>query len=168
MNSYFDLTKMKIADYRKEIQSVFEENNFSIDDLIKREQKVVSIDEVIKLSKNELFSFQSHTFNHESLGMCNEKEIEFEFFESKSVLESKTGKNVFSICYPYGSKEVIGNKIFKLVSKYYTSGFSLVQGVCTKNTDIFLIPRIGIYPGDRLIGFTGKIYHYTNKFFFNL
>lgn len=156
----FNPVKIKIDEFDKKVRDWFAENNITETDIITPNYRVMDYSSVKQLSTEKIFSFQSHTYNHESLGLCTPQEIEKEFADSKKELEELTGVKVFSICYPYGSKEVIGDKIFGFVGNYYTCGFSLVQGVCTKNTDIYFIPRIGIYPKDTLNSFFGKIYHH--------
>lgn len=166
LNAYFDLTSMKVKDLDYAVRKLFKLNNFQFDDVLEEKHKVMPINEVATLSKDPLFNFQSHTYNHESLVLCSESEIVSEFDSSRIELEKVTGKDVFAICYPFGSKELIGNKISNIVSSYYKCGLTLIQGVCTKQTDKFFIPRIGIYPGDDLTSFKGKIYHYTTLAFF--
>lgn len=160
INTFFNPEKFKIIELEKMVQSFFAENDIAVEDIITNGAKVMPLEAVRMLTREELFNFQSHTYNHESLGLCTPMEIEREFVSSKKVLEEITQKEIFAICYPYGSKEVIGDKIFDFVSIYYTCGFSLEQGVCTTITDKFFIPRIGIYPGEGLKLFFGKIYHY--------
>ncbi len=163
LNTVFNPVKLRIEDFDKKVQELFLENNLQENDIISDEYKIITYDEIQQYNKESIFSFQSHTYNHQSLGLCTADEIEDEFSVSKKALEELTGDAMFAICYPYGSKEVIGDKIFGFVGKYYTCGLSLVQGVCDSKTDIYFMPRIGIYPGDGLNGFWGKIYHHMQK-----
>lgn len=167
LNTIFNPANLRIEDFDTKVRQWFAENNLTESDIITDEYKVITYDEVVEIAKDEKFSFQSHTYNHQSLGLCTPEEIEEEFAKSKSALEELTGKEMFSICYPYGSKAVIGDKIFGFVGNYYTCGLSLVQGVCSKNTDIYFMPRIGLYPGDDVAAMWGKVYHHMQKQFFN-
>ncbi|MFM9951260.1 MAG: polysaccharide deacetylase family protein [Saprospiraceae bacterium] len=160
VNTYFNPAKFRIVEFEKVVQNFFEENNIPVEEIITDGVKVMPVDAVRELSMEKAFCFQSHTYNHESLSLCTPAEIEDEFSSSKKALEEITQKEVFAICYPYGSKEIIGDKIFAFVSTYYSCGLSLEQGVCTETTNPFFMPRIGIYPGDGLKFFLGKIYHY--------
>ncbi len=160
LDQVFPASKFKTGDLEKLVQNFFAVNNLKQEDIITNEFKVIPTHTVQQLASEKLFNFQSHTYNHESLGLCTREEIQVEFYESKKVLEDLTCNGVFAICYPYGSKEIVGNKVFENVSDYYSCGLSLVQGVCTSKTDIFFMPRIAIYPGDKLVAFWGKIYHY--------
>jgi len=156
---YFDSAKFKIDELDALVKQWFAENNVSEDDIIVEMDKILGEEEVKVLALDRLFSFQSHTFNHESLGLCTQEEIIDEFERSKLTLEKITKRDVNALCYPYGSREIIGEKVFLEVSKFYNSAFSLVQGACHENIDPYFMPRIGIYPGDDLIDFRGKIYH---------
>ena len=67
--------------------------------------------------------------------------------ESRKIIESHTNKKVHSFCYPYGSKESIGNIAPKLAAKYFSSAVTLVHGRLEKN-NLFYLPRIGLYKED--------------------
>ncbi len=166
LDQLFPASKFKMDALEKLVQNFFAVNNVKEEDVITDEFKVIPTHTVQTLARENLFNFQSHTYNHESLGLCKREEIEVEFHKSKKVLEDLTCKEVFAICYPYGSKEIVGNKVFGIVSDYYSCGLSLVQGVCTSKTDVLFMPRIAIYPGDKLVVFWGKIYHYMFSAFF--
>jgi peptidoglycan/xylan/chitin deacetylase (PgdA/CDA1 family) len=159
INSTFSASKFKIKEIDNKVRTFFAENNIKEEDIITDEYKVIGVNEVKVLSKEKNFNFQSHTLNHESLRLCTPEEIKREFSDSKNILEEITGKEIFAICYPYGSKEIIGDEIFNFVSDYYSCGLSFVHGICTKKTDIYFMPRIGIYPKDDLKKFLSKIYH---------
>ncbi|MFZ6009328.1 MAG: polysaccharide deacetylase family protein [Bacteroidota bacterium] len=160
IHAHFHPARYKIDEFDKVVKAWFAENSVIEEDIISEGDKIIGQDEVVRLAKKPPFNFQSHTFNHESLGLCSPEEIEFELSESKKVLQQITQKDIMALCYPYGSKEVIGGKVFSRMPHYYSCGLSLVQGVCSRNTDLYFIPRIGIYPGDDLNRFWGKIYHY--------
>jgi len=103
--------------------------------------------EVQELSKNQLISFQSHGVTHSAVSSLNEEEIELEMINSKKIIESHTNKKVHSFCYPYGSKESIGDIAPKVAAKYFSSAVTLIHGRLKKN-DPFYLPRIGLYKED--------------------
>jgi len=109
--------------------------------------KPISWIEVEELSKNQLISFQSHGVTHSAVSSFNEEEIEFEMINSKKIIESHTNKKVHSFCYPYGSKESIGNIAPKVAAKHFSSAVTLIHGRLKKK-DIFYLPRIGLYKED--------------------
>ena len=49
-------------------------------------------------------SIQSHTVTHRPLGVMGEKEIQFEFLESKKCIEKQVGREVKHLSLPHGSK----------------------------------------------------------------
>jgi peptidoglycan/xylan/chitin deacetylase (PgdA/CDA1 family) len=160
VHAVFNPARLTIATFEQRVGEFFNENNVSEEQIIHDEDTVISADQVRKLSKLPFVNFQSHTYGHETLSLCSKEEVEFELKESKRVLAEITGRAVNAVCYPYGSKETIGKDVSAIVRKYYDYGFTLVQGVCNRKSDIHFIPRIGIYPGDSLSSFWGKIYHY--------
>ena len=109
--------------------------------------KPISWNEVEELSKNQLISFQSHGVTHSAVSTLNEEEIEFEMLRSKKIIESHTNKKVHSFCYPYGSKESIGNTAPKIAAKHFSSAVTLIHGRIKKNNPFYL-PRIGLYKED--------------------
>ena len=117
--------------------------------------KVVSIDEIVKVSAQANVSIQSHTISHPKLNLCNKKEIDFEFKESKKVLQSLTNKEVHILCYPYGAAHHIGNSN-EYLNPLYKFGVTLQNGnISQKNTS--LIPRVGIYEKDNVQSVYTKI-----------
>ena len=71
-----------------------------------------------KYFKNQLISFQSHGVTHSAVSSLNEEEIELEMINSKKIIESHTNKKVHSFCYPYGSKESIGDIAPKVAAEH--------------------------------------------------
>lgn len=165
--AYFNPAKFRTDEFDAKVKGWYDENEVSEKDILTEADRVLTIDKVEKLSKEPLFNFQSHTYSHDSLGLCSDDEIEFELARSKITLESVTKKEVNAVCYPYGSPDVVGSRVLKLVDKYYDSGFTLVQGACTRRTNRYAVPRIGIYPSETLMVFCGKIYHYMQTAYFN-
>jgi len=94
-----------------------------------------------------LISFQSHGVTHSAVSTLNEKEIELEMVNSKKIIESHTNKKVHSFCYPYGSKESIGEIAPKVAAKHFSSAVTLIHGRL-KEKKLFYLPRIGLYKED--------------------
>ena len=109
--------------------------------------KPISWIEVEELSKNQLISFQSHGVTHSAVSSLNEEEIDSEMIKSKKIIESHTNKKVHSFCYPYGSKESIGNIAPKVAAKHFSSAVTLIHGRLKENNPFYL-PRIGLYKED--------------------
>jgi Predicted xylanase/chitin deacetylase len=105
------------------------------------------------MSKNGV-EFGSHSLTHKDLTRLKREEMEREIFDSKKIIEDKTGKEVKFFCYPYGfyNKEVI-----KLLEK---SGYKGAVVNRKRNIEIteYTIPRIGIYGHNNFFTFKIKIW----------
>lgn len=67
---------------------------------IKRE--AMTIEDIKRISKNNLFTIGSHTVHHAITTNCSDVELEYEISNSKRKLESWTGKEVKYFSYPNG------------------------------------------------------------------
>ena len=109
--------------------------------------KPISWNEIEILSKKTVISFQSHSVTHSAVSGLNANEIEYEMNKSKEIIQSHTGQNVHSFCYPYGEERSIGSIAPKLAKKYFSSAVTLIRGRLSKN-NTFYLPRIGFYKED--------------------
>ncbi len=107
----------------------------------------ITWDEIEKLSKNPIISFQSHSVTHTAVSSLSENEIEDEMIKSKEIIEQHTGLKVHSFCYPYGAEKSIGVHAPKIAAKHYNSAVTLMRGRLKKNNPYYL-PRIDFYNGD--------------------
>ena len=113
--------------------------------------KPITWDEIEKLSKNQIISFQSHSVTHTAVSSLGKNEIEDEMIKSKEIIEQHTGRKVHSFCYPYGGAASIGEYAPKMAAKYYDSAVTLMRGRLKKNNPLYL-PRIDLYEEDS-VGF---------------
>ena len=112
-SSYFDtLLKLLILGAKKPIKIL----NYFVEQILDKEKKnllfeeypkPITWDEIEKLSKNPIISFQSHSVTHTAVSSLNENEIEDEMIKSKEIIEQHTGLKVHSFCYPYGNEKSI-------------------------------------------------------------
>lgn len=160
INHFLDLKKQTI-ELEELVEKWMANNDFTSGDL-PGSIEVIGIEEISELAQNENIYVESHMNSHPFLNLMSEAEIESEFEDSKRDIEKYTRKPVRSLCYPYGSAEVIGDAAPALAPKYYRDATTLIQGVCSRKTDVHYMPRIGIYPGDGVRALFGKIYHYQN------
>jgi peptidoglycan/xylan/chitin deacetylase (PgdA/CDA1 family) len=70
--------------------------------------KVISEDDLITLSKNNLIEIGSHSHSHPDFTFLNEQELKFELTHSKEILEKIINKKINIIAYPNGqsTKEI--------------------------------------------------------------
>ena len=133
----------KILDYFIEQISDKEKNNL----LYEEYPKPIAWEEIEKLSKNPIISFQSHGVTHTAVSSLSENEIEDEMIKSKEIIEQHTERKVHSFCYPYGAEKSIGAYAPKIAAKHYNSAVTLMRGRLKKNNPFYL-PRIDLYNGD--------------------
>ena len=133
----------KILDYFIEQISDKEKNNL----LYEEYPKPITWEEIEKLSKNPIISFQSHSVTHTAVSSLSENEIEDEMIKSKEIIEQHTERKVHSFCYPYGAEKSIGTYAPKIAAKHYNSAVTLMRGRLKKNNPFYL-PRIDLYNGD--------------------
>lgn len=129
--------------------------------------RVISMEEVGQFNHDPFVSFGSHTANHPFFYLSTPEAIETEMTSSKQLLESVTGQEILSFCYPYGSNKIIGNIAPGIAGRIFQNATTLEPGIF--NTGSYhQIPRIGIYPGDKTGHLATKIYHYQNRVSFGI
>ena len=86
----------------------------------------LSVKEIKELQKSNLIRFSSHTHTHPNLGEINDDEIRYELNKSKQVLESITGEEVKSLCFPKGS---FSNSVIQIAKELgYKEQYSSLPG----------------------------------------
>ncbi|MBP2641982.1 MAG: polysaccharide deacetylase [Firmicutes bacterium] len=88
----------------------------------------------------------SHTVTHRPLGELSVKEMRTEMYQSRRILENALGMPVASIAYPRGS---YSNDTIDMADDFgYSSGFTTLNGKCSKGTHPFALRRIPIFSYD--------------------
>lgn len=104
--------------------------------------KMMSWEEIKKISADNLFEIGCHTVTHRKLHGLSLEEAEREIKESKKILEEKLDKNIRSFAYPYGR---FNDSILELVKKNgFDLGFSARPGHLQENFNKWQIRRFGI------------------------
>jgi peptidoglycan/xylan/chitin deacetylase (PgdA/CDA1 family) len=93
-------------------------------------RQILNWDEARIMADNNI-EFGSHTMSHPILANVTEpKTLDYEIRESKSVIESHTGKGVTVISYPVGRRESINGAVLDAVRKAnYTFGVTYQHGI---------------------------------------
>jgi peptidoglycan/xylan/chitin deacetylase (PgdA/CDA1 family) len=99
-------------------------------------------EQIREMSENGI-EFGSHTVNHTDLTRLSEREIYHELAESKSILESKLGKPLRFISYPFGKYNDTVMDIARNVG--YNAGFSLNPHHSNHTFNRFAIKRTAVY-----------------------
>ena len=84
--------------------------------------------------------------SHRRLGELTWEEIREELAISKAVLESVLGKKVTAIAYPQGSYSE--NVVTLAQNLGYTTGFTVREGICLKESPDFELRRVPIFKYD--------------------
>lgn len=107
-------------------------------------EKFLSEEQILEINNSGLVSIGSHTVNHSNLASLGEEELNTELKDSKEYLEKLLGKEIKTICYPYGSHN---SKVLEEVPKYYEYGIAIGGSLQTMNNDFnnVAIKRFGVY-----------------------
>lgn len=92
----------------------------------------MSWQDVEVLSKDEIVTIASHTKNHYALNRLSEADIIKEVLSANTLIESKINKKVEHFSYPFGTKNEIGSREFKLLK---SMGFK--TATTTRNGNIY-------------------------------
>lgn len=130
--SSFDAIDRKMSSLNEiQIKDLLNANN--VDWLSKNEELMMSKTMLLEISKDELCTIGSHTQSHCHLSRLEPEEQRRELFNSKHVLESMIGKDVWCFAYPYGDySEVtsnIANEIYGMTFAAWGGGVRQGDGV---------------------------------------
>lgn len=98
-----------------------------------------------KLQINEMKSdvlFQSHTMFHPCLPNCKIEEANWEIFESKRVLETKFGLNVFALAYPNGDYSQREIELCKEAG--YSCALTVDSGYNSLDSNLYKLKRLSV------------------------
>jgi peptidoglycan/xylan/chitin deacetylase (PgdA/CDA1 family) len=111
--------------------------------------------QVGEISRNSLIEIGSHTIWHPKLSSLSPEQQFEELKTSKEKLEKLIGRQVETICYPFGDYNQDIKRISKEVGYKYGLGYNN-KPLGTDN-DILAIDRIGVWPGFNIISFLNKL-----------
>ncbi len=123
--------------------------------------RVIGPEEMQHYQSSKYVSWGSHSVHHPFLYLCADEEIKIELADSKCFIEDVTGQEVHSFCYPYGSKNIIGERAPIITANFYRNATTLVSGIYSAENP-YRIPRVGVYPGESVAYITTKVYHFQN------
>ncbi|MDO5340865.1 MAG: polysaccharide deacetylase family protein [Bacteroidia bacterium] len=128
----FDAIDRKMSSLNEfQIKNLLSANN--VDWLSKNEELMMDEAMLLEISKDELCTIGSHTQSHCHLSRLEPEEQRRELSNSKHVLESMIGKDVWCFAYPYGDySEVtsnIANEIYGMTFAAWGGGVRQGDGV---------------------------------------
>ncbi|MDH3347567.1 MAG: polysaccharide deacetylase family protein [Desulfobulbaceae bacterium] len=100
----------------------------------------ISTKQLQEMSRDERYSFGSHTVNHKVLPLLETEELRRELVDSRLFLEKITGKNTISLSYPFGAW--IQSTIPIAQEAGYKMAFTIIGGVNGVSSDLFTLRRI--------------------------
>jgi peptidoglycan/xylan/chitin deacetylase (PgdA/CDA1 family) len=115
----------------------------------KAERRVLSEDELVKLSGGSLITIGAHSVTHSLLAVAPIDTQRREIMQSKSHLENVLGRSITSFAYPFGKR---GDYTDETVALVREAGFSCacanIPGNVTPGSDRFQLPRIYVFDWD--------------------
>ncbi|PKQ63107.1 hypothetical protein BZG02_10095 [Labilibaculum filiforme] len=106
------------------------------------DRTAVNLKELEYLHKHPLVTIGSHTYHHPIGIQCTDEELEFEYSESKKILETWLSTKINSLAYPNGDYE---ERDWKLLKKDgYKMAFTTSPNLSRENIGEYEIPRISM------------------------
>lgn len=106
------------------------------------ERSAVNLKELERLHNHPLVTIGSHTYHHPIGIKCTDEELEFEYSESKKILEGWLKTEINSFAYPNGDYDKRDLEFLK--KNGYKMAFTTSPDLSQENIGVFEIPRISI------------------------
>ena len=124
------------------VEAVLRETGISTEELLP--SPPISWEAVSELSKDDLFSFESHGISHVAMSALSEEALALEMKQSRDTISEHTGRPCRHLAYPFGSSMSIGVLPPAMAQRFYDSAATMDLGhVDAANP--WLLPRIPLY-----------------------
>jgi len=101
----------------------------------------------VRLLASQGFDFGSHTVEHPVLSQIGQNELKRELISSKEVIERETGRECYSVAYPFGEARHYSRQVLDCAAEAgYSMGFTIGTGFNSRRVDSFAISRLPV-PG---------------------
>jgi peptidoglycan/xylan/chitin deacetylase (PgdA/CDA1 family) len=103
--------------------------------------------EIRALAADPLVTIGAHTVNHVMLGKATEEAARHELKASRETIEAALGAEVRHLAYPYGGRDLVGPREFRLASELgYRTAVTTRPGVLFPEHDQYLtaLPRLSL------------------------
>lgn len=97
------------------VNAIFEDAHFDWRQMCVAE--ALSWDELCELARDPLVTIGAHTVSHPVLSALSPEQACAEMRDSRERIEARTGAPVAHFCYPFGSRNEVGNREFELARK---------------------------------------------------
>jgi peptidoglycan/xylan/chitin deacetylase (PgdA/CDA1 family) len=94
------------------LQTIFQQ--YQIDLRNRTDALILSWEQIKQMSEDPLVTIGGHTVNHYRLGALSEEEARKEILDSVRIIEHNIGKKVEHFSYPFGTKNDVGEREFKI------------------------------------------------------
>ena len=128
------------------LEEMFAHYNVDLYEPIRRQ--AMTWEQVREISSHPLCTIGGHTVSHSVLNQLSEDEFQKEIGENLIKIEEVIGKPVHHFAYPYGSPNEIGEREYKLISKFnLKTVFSSYGGCITENNkkNVTHLPRVYLH-----------------------
>jgi peptidoglycan/xylan/chitin deacetylase (PgdA/CDA1 family) len=127
---------------RREAVLVRLANLAGLERVVRESHRPMTAEECAALARGGLMTVGAHTVRHTWLSASPGAEQEYEFCESKRVLEDITGALVRTLAYPYGRRDSVSQKT---LARARAAGFELAcaneRGLVHADSNPYWIPR---------------------------
>jgi len=118
-----------IDNLTERVQQIFK-NYDDINFLEKTSKLALSWQQIREMSEDHLVEIGAHTINHPSLNKLSEAAVQKEMEGSRDRIESEIGKKVEHFCYPFGTRNEVGEREFRIAKQ---CGFKTSTTTCSAN-----------------------------------
>ena len=133
----------------EELKKVSNKERLEIIETLKQkislQRSAMTKDELLEFAKCKFITIGSHSVNHPVTINCADHEIEFEYTESKTILENWLKREVHYFAFPNGNYNSID--IHYLNKANYRMAFTTKSEFINYESDLFQIPRNPCFEG---------------------
>ena len=149
-STYHDIHRLilngPIDDFNERIQQIFKNyNNINFQE--RTSNLALSWQQIREMSEDQLVEIGAHTINHPSLNKLSEAAVQKEMEGSRDRIESEIGKKVEHFCYPFGTRNEIGEREFRIAKQcgFKTSTTTSSANIFSEHKNFLeRLPRIAI------------------------
>lgn len=132
-------------DLNQRIRQVLKNNNINL--YQKTLELALTWQQIREMSQNPLVEIGAHTIHHDALNKLSESAVQMEMEGSRDKIETETDQKVEHFCYPFGTRNEIGEREFKLAKKcgFKTSTTTNAANIFPEHKNLLeQLPRIAI------------------------
>jgi peptidoglycan/xylan/chitin deacetylase (PgdA/CDA1 family) len=120
---------------------------YGIDMAPLRDELCMTWDEIRELTTDPLATIGAHTVNHVMLAKASDAQAHTELKAGRDGLEARLGRPVVHLAYPYGGRDIVGTREFRLAAETgYRTAVTTRPGVLfpEHREQLMALPRISL------------------------